>query len=154
YRGRMTIAPAMAEPAHDELEEGAPVPDGYIDQKLVRLSRTRHLKVGVITAAGLVFLCGYFLLRLGPDRRFAAERQPRSVGSEQFLPGVAALGGLVAVRGEPMMSQAIRSTTSKASMGLRVVPLRGTGDRLWLVLHGDGWDPPAKDVYVGRLRPL
>jgi len=52
------------------------------------------------------------------------------------------------------VSHAIRTTKSKGSPGLRAVPARGTGDRLWLVISGDGWDPPATTSYVGRLRKL
>src|SRR4051812_15730697 len=60
-----TMASAMA-----EVTEGAPIAKDAIDPELVRLSRPRP-KIGVITAAGLVFLCGFFLIRLQADRRFA-----------------------------------------------------------------------------------
>ena len=60
----MTIA--MAEPA----PTGAPIAKDAIDPELIRLSRKRP-QVGLITAAGLVFLCAFFLLKLSPDRRFA-----------------------------------------------------------------------------------
>jgi hypothetical protein len=35
-----------------------------------------------------------------------------------------------------------------------VVPARGTGEKLWLVLSGNGWDAPTVGPYTGRLRPL
>jgi hypothetical protein len=53
-----------------------------------------------------------------------------------------------------MMSHAIRTARQKAGIGLRVVPIRGTTDKLWLVIHGDGWEPPVTGSYTGRLRPL
>jgi hypothetical protein len=61
---------------------------------------------------------------------------------------------LVALSAEPLMAQAVRSTVSKGSYGLRVVPVRGSSERLWLVLSGDGWEPAQLDGYVGRLRRL
>jgi len=51
------------------------------------------------------------------------------------------------------VSHAIRATAAKGSAGKRVVPARGTGERLWLVLDGS-WEPPALMGYTGRLRKL
>lgn len=135
-------------------EPGAPIGPDQIDPDLVKLARPRP-KVGIITAAGLVFLCIVFLLRLGPDRRFAGESgEPSPVAVADVLAGTVASDRLVAIAAEPVVSQAIRATTSQGSLGHRVVPVRGAGDRLWIVASGDGWDPPAVERYVGRLRKL
>jgi len=151
----MPIAPVMAEPHKPSdiaSEPGAPVARDQIDPDLVKLARPR-LRIGVITAAGLVFLGLVFLIRLGPDRRFAgrpAAPEPASVGD--IVAGKVDPDKLIAVAAEPLVSHAIRTTTAKASLGLRIVPVRGSGDRLWLAISGDGWEAPAPSGYVGRLR--
>ena len=150
----MPVASVMAEQAKSLDEPGAPIAKDAIDPDLIRLKRNRP-KIGVITAAGLVFLCAFFVIRLNPDRRFAgAAGDPARVTVADVLGGNVALDKLVAIEAQPLMSQAIRSTTSKGSLGLRVVPTRGTGERLWLVVSGDGWEVPAPGTYVGRLRRL
>ncbi|HEX2690279.1 MAG TPA: hypothetical protein VHN14_26875 [Kofleriaceae bacterium] len=161
----MPIAPVMAEPTPiderrdvakggGEPDPGAPIAHDQIDPDLVKLARSRP-KVGVITAAGLVFLCIVFLIRLGPDRRFAGSSTPPSpVTVDDVLAGKVEPDKLVVLAAELLVSGAIRTTTSPGSLGLRVVPVRGTGNRLWIVVSGDGWDPPAAAGYIGRLRKL
>src|SRR3569623_722577 len=143
----------MADAAKDE-NEGAPIPKDAIDPELIKLGRPRP-KIGVITAAGLVFLSVFFLWRLNPDRRFAGSAEtPARVTAADIVAGKVALDRFVAVDAEPLIAHAIRATNSKGSLGMRVVPARGTGERLWLVLSGDGWDPPTVGPYTGRLRKL
>jgi hypothetical protein len=160
----MTIASAMADPtptppaspgtAVDERDPGAPVARDAIDPDLVKLARQRP-KVGVITAAGLVFLCIVFLLRLAPDRHFAGNGPHASTAQvADILAGKVELDRLITVAADPMVSHAIRTTKSQGSLGLRLVPVRGTADRLWIVVSGDGWDPPSPAGYTGRLRKL
>lgn len=134
-------------------DPGAPIARGEIDPDLVKLSRPK-LQVGVITAAGLVFLCVVFLLRLGPDRRFAGTGGPARPEIADILAGKVALDKLITVTAEPLVSHAIRTTMGQGHLGLRLVPARGTGDRLWIVISGDGGDPPALAGYTGRLRRL
>jgi hypothetical protein len=135
-------------------DPGAPIAADQIDPDLVKLARTRP-KVGVITAAGLVFLSVVFLLRLGPDRRFAGSgTEPAKVALADVLAGKVATDAFITLTAEPLVSRALRPTKTKGSPGLRAVPARGTGDRLWLVISGDGWDPPTTAGYVGRLRKL
>jgi hypothetical protein len=151
----MSMASVMAESTPiDQRDPGAPIAHDQIDPDLVKLARTRP-KVGMITAAGLVFLCGLFLLRLGPDRRFAASgTEPAPVAVADVLAGKVEIDKLVVLAAEPLVSHAIRATKAQRGVGLRVVPARGAGDRLWIVISGDGWDPPAMAGYVGRLRKL
>jgi len=136
-------------------EPGAPIPKDAIDPDLVKLRRTRA-KVGVITSAGILGLCVYFLLRLGPDRRFGGEGdKPTAVAVSDVLGDRIAPDSYVELETEPLMAHAIRSVKSKGDAGLRVVPVRGSGDRLWLTVSGDAWDPPAiNGRYIGRLRKL
>jgi hypothetical protein len=145
----------MAEPTPPTPgEPGAPIARDQIDPDLVKLSRTR-LRVGVITAAGLVVLCVVLLLRLAPDRRFAgASATPAAVTVEDVLAGKVDTDQLVALTAEPVIGQAIRVTTTPGRLGLRIAPLRGTHDRLWIVVSGDGGEPPALTGRVGRLRKL
>ncbi len=141
---------AMAETA----PTGAPIAKGAIDPELVRLARKR-MRIGLITAAGLVFLCGYFLLRLSPDRRFASESAPATkiavadlaagkVGADRFVTIEAA---------ELAMAHSIRASNNKG-LGLRVVPVRGTGEKVWVAMSGDGWEKPTFGTFTGRVRPL
>lgn len=152
----MPIAVAAADTDKGEKrEDGEPVPPGTIDPDLVKLRRTRS-KIGVITAAGVVGLCVYFLLRLGPDRKFAGEdEKPTSVAISDVLGDRIAPNSFVELEAEPLFGHAVRSVKAKGDVGLRVVPVRGTGDRLWLALPGDAWDPPMlTGRYTGRLRKL
>ena len=151
----MSIAPVMAEPREPSeiaSDPGAPIARDQIDPDLVKLARTRP-RVGVITAAGLVFLSVLFLIRLGPDRRFAGrDATPEPVQLADVLAGKVDTDRLVVLAADPLVAHAIRTTTSKGSLGRRVVPVRGSGDRLWLAISGDGWEAPALNGYVGRLR--
>jgi hypothetical protein len=144
----MTLASAMAR------EPGEPFARDEIDPDLVKLARPRS-KVGLITAAGLVFLCIAYLVHLAPDLRFArSSAQPVPAAVADILAGKVDTEALVALSAEPLRSQAIRASSAQGTLGHRVVPVRGTGDRLWLVLSGNGWEPPATTGYVGRLRKL
>jgi hypothetical protein len=159
----MTIASVMAEPTPNEPgsvaagrgpDPGAPIARDQIDPDLVKLARARP-RVGLITAAGLVFLSIVFLWRLGPDRRFAGSgAEPRAVTVADVLAGKVDTDQLVVVTAEPVVSRAIRATKAAGSLGFRIVPVRGAGDRLWLAVSGDGWEPPATAGYAGRLRRL
>ncbi|HTR50475.1 MAG TPA: hypothetical protein VMJ10_07175 [Kofleriaceae bacterium] len=136
------------------VEPGAPVPKDAIDPELIKLSRTRP-RIGIVTAAGLVFLAVVYFVRLGPDRRFSgAGAEPTKVTVADVLDGKVGAEAYVTVDAEPLISHAIRATAAKGSVGKRVVPARGTGERLWIVLDGDGWDPPELTGYTGRLRKL
>lgn len=133
-------------------EPGAPVPRDAIDPELVKLARTRP-KIGVITAAAVVALCVYFILRIGADRHFSGEDEvPHAVTLTDVAAGKVAADSFVSLDAEPMMSHAIRVAESKGDLGHRVVPARGSSERVWLALSGDGWDKPALKAYVGRLR--
>lgn len=135
---------------------GAPIPRDAIDPELVKLRRP-PAKIGMVTAAGIVLLCAVFWFRLGDDRRFGGSSPtPAAVAIGDVLAGKVATEQLVSFTAEPMMGHAILASTRKGASGLRVVPVRGTGDRMWLVLSGDGEDAPASEqpLYTGRLRPL
>ncbi len=146
----MQIVSSMAE---SDDSTGAPIAKDAIDPDLVKLRRKRP-QIGIVTAAGLVFLCVFFILRLSGDRRFAGAGVPDRVGMAEILSGKIALEANVTVEAEPIVSHALRATLSKNTLGLRVAPARGTGDRVWLVVSGDGWDAPNLTGYTGRLRRL
>jgi hypothetical protein len=148
----MPIAQMAAPPPIAEPEPGAPVPRDAIDPDLVKLARTRP-KIGAITAAAVVALCGYFLFFwLAPHRRFAAEpAEPRAVVLSDVAAGKVADNSHVMLDAEPMVSHAIRV---RGETELRVAPARGTGERVWLVLPNDSWAKPNLKAYIGRLRKL
>ncbi|HSK01946.1 MAG TPA: hypothetical protein VK932_11920 [Kofleriaceae bacterium] len=148
----MAASPPIEDPA--AREPGAPVPRDAIDPELVKLARTRP-KIGAITAAAVVVLCGWFMFRLGADRRFGGEPEsPRAVALADVAAGKVADESFVSFEAEPMMSHAIRTGRTKSDPGLRVTPVRGTGERVWLVLSGDGWERPTLKAYTGRLRRI
>lgn len=145
----------MAKSEPTEREEGAPVPRDAIDPELIKLARTRT-KIGLVTSLGVVVTCVVFLLRLGPDRTFAGQGgEPEPHTAAEVVAGDVALDRWVAVAAEPLYGNAIRTVKNRGDLGARVVPARGTGDKLWLALPGDPWSDPATDHrYVGRLREL
>ena len=137
-----------------EPEPGAPVPRDAIDPDLIKLARTRP-KIGVITAAAVVALSAYFLLRMAPDRRFAGQSEsPVPVVVADIAAGKVADNSHVAFPADPMMSHAIRTMPAEGAKGFRVVPVRGTGERVWIVLPSSGEDPPTLRAYSGRLRRM
>lgn len=140
----------------DDAALGAPVPKDAIDPELMNLRRPPP-KVGMITAFGIALLCAVFWFRLGPDRAFGGNSEtPKGVAIGDVLAGKVAADQFVSLTAEPLMAHAVRTMTSKGAVGLRVVPVRGSGDRLWLVLDGDGAEAPVNEqpTYSGRLRPL
>lgn len=144
----------MAESPSSSSEPGAPHPRGEIDPDLIKLSRART-KVGLITSAGVVFLCALFLVRLGPDRAFGGASDTAAPATvDDIVHDRVATEQLVTVDAELVVSRAIRATNAKGSLGMRVVPVRATADKLWIAASGDGWDPPALHGYTGRLRKL
>jgi hypothetical protein len=136
-------------------DDGAPIARDAIDPALVRLSRPRP-KIGVVTAAGLVFLCGYFLVRLNADRRFSgAGDEAERVAVAEVIAGNVSSDKFVKLEAtELVMSHAIRTSTNKTGLGLRVAPVRSTGEHLWVAMSGDGWEKPQLGAYTGRLRKL
>ncbi len=123
------------------------------DPGMIKLKR-KPAKVSVITAAGVVFLAALFLVRLHGDRTFGGNDTPQPAAVADIVAGKVATNSFVTIAAEPMMSHAIRTATQKITVGLRVVPIRGSSDRLWIVIHGDGYDPPNVTGYTGRLRKL
>ncbi|MFT3695179.1 MAG: hypothetical protein QM831_18725 [Kofleriaceae bacterium] len=141
---------AMAE----DPNEGAPIAKDAIDPELVRLARTRP-KVSVITAAGLVFLCLFFVIKLNADRSFGGSGEPRSVAIADLAAGKVEQNGFVKIaNAELLMSHALRTSTSPNGIGLRVVPVRGTNEKLWIAMNGDGWDVPKLGLLTGRVKKL
>jgi hypothetical protein len=152
----MQIASVMAEDATPAVtgDEGAPVPKDYKDPELIKLQRSRP-KIGALTALGVLFLAIFFLAKLNPDRRFGGnDDAPATVTVADLAKGSVDEDAFVSVQAEPQMSHAIRAQTAKNSVGLRVVPVRGSAQNVWLVLPGDGWDDPTTGPYVGRVRAL
>lgn len=153
------VPPQSKSPAapHDEAAaDGAPIPRDAIDPDLIKLRRPAP-KIGMVTAAGIVLLCIVFWFRLGADRAFGGSSPtPRQVAIGDVLAGKVATEQLISLTAEPLMAHAVRTRTNKGASGLRVVPARGSGDRLWLVLSGDAAEAPVSEapIYSGRLRPL
>jgi len=141
----------MAESGSDP---GAPVPKDTIDPELIKLARSKT-RVGLVTAAGVVILAALFVVRLNADRRFGgSSTEATKVTAQDIVDGKVDLDRYVSVEAEPFIAGAVRATQGQNQTGLRVAPVRGTADRLWIVLPGDGWEAPSGYVYKGRLRKL
>ena len=134
-------------------DPGAPIARDAVDPDLIKLKRARP-KIGVITALGVVFLCAVFLVRLNGDRKFGGRGTPEKVTVEQVLNGDVSTDNYVQLEAEPLMSHAIRTSVQTGGLGLRVAPVRGAGEKLWLVIPGNGWEQPVTKGYTGRLRAL
>lgn len=146
---------AESRPPETDTAAGAPIPKDAIDPDLVKLKRARP-KIGLVTSAGMVFLCAFFVWRLSADRAFGGEGDsPQVVALADVASGKVEPESFVELSAEPMMSHSIRAAKGAGDPGLRVVPVRGSNERVWLVLDGVGWDEPAtKNRYAGRLRVL
>lgn len=151
---------AESAPPKDLVDAGAPTSKEKIgarntepDEDLIKLARARP-KIGVITGLGIVILCVVFVLRLNGDRKFSGGETPEKVSVAAIAEGKVDSDHFIAVDLEPMMSHAIRASRNKTGVGLRVVPVRGASDKLWLVMSGDGWDQPTTGAYQGRLERL
>jgi hypothetical protein len=150
----IALAEQTKRDAAEDGAPGAPILTDAIDPELVKLGRKR-LQIGAITSIAAAALCAFFAIRLGPDRHFASEGDtPHHATPAQVLDGSVAVDSFVALHGEPLVAHAVRAASSKGAAGERVVPVRGTGDRLWLVEPGDAFGDPTPDAYVGRLRKL
>ncbi|HEY5944871.1 MAG TPA: hypothetical protein VIV40_05240 [Kofleriaceae bacterium] len=152
----MPIASVMADDANPELADPPKIGAKNVapDEELIKLSRKRP-NIRLLTAAGVVFLAVFFLLKLNPDRRFSSnDDTPMTVTVPDLAKGNVDDDKYVSVKAEPLMSHAIRAQTAKNSVGLRVVPIKGSSEKLWIVLPGDGWVDPTKDAYTGRVRKL
>ena len=155
--GRMQIASVMADETRPEPAEPPQLlgsKNVQPDEELISLARTRP-NIRLLTAAGVVFLALFFLLKLNPDRRFAGnDEAPAAVTVADLVKGNVDEDRFVSVPAELLMSHAIRAQTAKNSVGLRVVPVKGSSNKLWIVLPGDGWVDPTKGAYTGRVRKL
>ena len=154
----MQIASVMAEeakPDTPQTEPGARIPKDHIDPELIKLARTKGPRIGIVTAAGIVFLCVFFLVKLNADRRFGGnDDKPKTVSVADVVAGKVDEDAYISIDAEPLMAHAVRTGVDKKSVGLRAVPVRGSSGKLWVVLDGDGWAAPSKGPYVGRLRDL
>jgi hypothetical protein len=139
-------------PARDP---GAPIGKDEIDPDLVSLRRTAP-KVGIVTSAAIVILCVVLAVRLRDDFSFAhGGDTPRTVSVADVIAGKIDDNTYVSLVAPLERSAAVRARVTEANAGTRVVPVRGSSDKLWIALPGDAWAPVAlDDVVTGRLRAL
>jgi len=131
---------------------GGPVPKDAIDPELVKLGRPRP-QIGVVTALAVVIFCLYVAVRLDGDRRFAGEPEaPRAVSAADVAAGKVPTDAHVTLAVRIERAPAVRAQPSPGNPGLRVAPVVGSRDKVWLALPGDGRSEPTVDArYRGRL---
>ena len=146
-------ATAGGEAAAGAAEPGAPVPEDAVDPELVSL-RPRT-QIGLITSLAVVVLCLTLAIRLWPDWRFVGEGKPVRHTAAEVAAGKVGPDSHIELTGVLDRNAAVRVRKTAGIPGLRVVPVAGTADRVWVVMDGDPWAPPREGAgYVGRLRPL
>jgi hypothetical protein len=132
-------------------DPGAPVGKDEIDPELVSL-RGPRAKVGAITALAIVVLCGFYLLKLLGDFTFSHQPdKPRDVSVADVVAGKVGTDELVQVTATVERSAAVRVRTGQGDPGVRVAPVVGSDDKLWIALPGDPWQPSIDGRYRGRL---
>lgn len=137
-------------PVDTAKDPGAPFPKGEIDPELVNLKKDRP-PVRAVTAAGVAILCGYLLFRLYPDLVFSRQADKPTPTTIERL----AEDAFVEVPLPIERSRAVRVRQDHGSAGMRAAPVAGTGDRLWVVMTGDGWAPAVPEAaYTGRVRAV
>ncbi|MBP9086873.1 MAG: hypothetical protein KBG15_12185 [Kofleriaceae bacterium] len=142
-------------------EPGAPVPRDEIDPELIKLRRP-PLRIGLLSSAAMVLVGVFFIFRLAPDRHFGGlADKPTVVSVKDILANNVSGDQFVTFAGEPLTAHTIRVTRTTGNPGLRAAPVRGSSDRVWLVLPGgamtqinEALSPQGIPQYQGRLRKL
>jgi len=135
----------MAEMA-EEPEAGAPIARDAIDPDLIKLART-NVRIGIVTCLAIVVLCVYFILRFGGADDKAIVADAGDVAHGRIAPDT-----YLTVETQLLVAHAMRAGKTHADVGLRIVPARGTTDRLWIALSTDVSEKPMEGRYTGRLR--
>jgi hypothetical protein len=134
-------------------DPGAPVGKDEIDPELVSL-RGPRAKVGAITALAIVAVCVIYLVKLLGDFTFSRQAdKPRDVTIADIVAGKVGTDEMVQVAAPLERSAAVRVRTGRGDPGVRVTPVVGSGDKLWIALPGDPWQPAIDGRYRGRLHP-
>ena len=134
-------------------EPGAPIPKDEIDPELVSL-RPRT-QIGIVTAFSVLAFCVYLAVRLWPDLQFGGEGAPVETTVEAIAAGELAADRHVTLAVDLERAAAVRVSRSAGHPGLRVAPAVGSGDRVWIIVDGNGWTTPREGGrYTGRLRRL
>lgn len=145
--------PVDASSASAPREPGAPIPKGEIDPELVSL-RPRT-QVGLLTAFSIVVFCAFLAVRLMPDFTFSREGKAQPVEVAAIIGGKVSEDRNVRVELDLERAAAIRVRVSSGVPGLRLAPVVGTADAMWVAIDGDGWAHPRSErTYIGRLRRL
>jgi hypothetical protein len=136
-------------------EEGAPIGKDEIDPDLVNL-RGPAAKVGMVTAAAIVLLCGVMMWRMRQDLAFSRSGgEAKTVSVADIVAGKIADDSFITVDATLDRDAAVRTRVTEANAGTRVVPVVGTNDKLWVAISGDPWGPYQHDEKVtGRLRAM
>lgn len=146
----------MAETPADD--PGRPRSRDELDPELLRLRRS-SARVGPVLCLAVIGFCVYLMIKVWPDLSFRrGGEEPKRVPSAASLVGPEGVGAeaYVAADLQPDRSFALRVPGSSGQEGHRIVPVHGTGGRLWLMVNGAPWaEPPTyHETYQGRLKEL
>jgi hypothetical protein len=148
---RTTNAMADRSPPPAKRDPGAPVGKDEIDPELVSL-RGPRAKIGAISALAIFAVCAIYLLRLAGDFAFSRhDDHPRDVKVADVVAGNVGTDEMIAITTPLERSAAVRLRTGAGDPGVRVSPVVGADDKLWVALPGDGWEPAIDGRYWGRL---
>jgi hypothetical protein len=96
------------------------------------------------------------MVRMRHDFAFArAGDSAKAVTVTDVVAGKIADDSFVTIDASLDRDAAVRTRITEANAGTRVVPVVGTGDKLWVAISGDPWSPYQHDEKLtGRLRAL
>lgn len=134
-------------------EPGAPVDKDAVDPELVSL-RGPRAQVGAITAFVIVVVCAVFLGRLYGDLRFAFGGEAKTVSVDDIVANRVSSDEPIAVAADVERSAVVRIRNGAGDPGQRLVPVVGSGDRVWVAIPGDAWAKPSDGHYTGRLHDV
>ncbi len=116
--------------------------------------RGPRAQVGAITAFVIVVVCAVYLGRLYGDLRFAFAGEARTISVDDIVADRVGSDEPVAVAAEVERAAVVRIRNGAGDPGQRLMPVIGSGDRVWIAIPGDGWAKPSDGRYVGRLHDV
>jgi hypothetical protein len=132
------------------------VPVDALDPELIALGRP-PARVGPLLSLSIIVLCGYLMISLRADLRFAREGEtPRDVTDRTQLVTDEDLRDRF-VRAQLVPDRSFAAQIARGETGVgdhRVAPVLGAEDKIWLYVDSNPWTAEIdyQEIYRGRLR--